>query len=125
MDAALQEQLYARHPLIFQERSLPATETGMCWGIATGNGWYHLIDALCIQLQRATDRDGAPQIIASQVKEKLGSLRFSARESDVRQAAMIELAQEISRHTCDICGAPGETRSIRRLVATRCKEHAV
>jgi hypothetical protein len=78
----------------------------MCWGIATGNGWYHLIDALCIQLQRLTDHDGAPQIIASQVKEKFGSLRFYTRESDSRQKAMIELVTEISQRTCDVCGAP-------------------
>lgn len=124
MDVVLQEQLYTRHPLIFQERTLPETETAMCWGIATGNGWYHLIDALCIQLQRVTDQDGAPQIIASQVKEKFGSLRFHTREADGRQKAMIELARQISQRTCDVCGEPGTTASTRRLVATRCKEHA-
>lgn len=125
MDVALEEKLYTQHPLIFQERALAETETAMCRGIATGNGWYHLIDALCTQLQRMTDQDGAPQIIASQVKEKFGSLRFHAREADDRQKAVIELAQELSRRTCDVCGAPGEIVSTRRLVATRCKEHAV
>ena len=124
MDVALQERLYTRYPLIFQEHTLPESETAMCWGIATGDGWYGLIDALCIQLQRVTDQDGAPQIIASQVKDKFGSLRFYTREADGRQTAMIELARELSQRICDVCGAPGATVSTRRLTATRCKVHA-
>ena len=111
MDADLQKQLYDRYPLIFQERVLPMTETAMCWGIETGNGWYHLIDGLCAQLQRETDQDGAPQIIATQVKEKFGTLRFHTREANERQSAMIDLASELSSRICDQCGAPGQLRT--------------
>lgn len=124
MDAALQKQLYTRYPQIFQEHTLPETETAMCWGIATGDGWYHLIDALCVQLQRLTDQDGAPQVVAAQVKEKFGSLRFHTREADERQKAMIEIARELSQRTCDVCGAPGAMVSTKRLMATRCEDHA-
>jgi hypothetical protein len=93
-------------------------------GYRHGRRWYHLIDALCIQLQRVTDQDGAPQVIASQVKDKFGSLRFYTREADGRQKAMIELAKELPQRICDVCGAPGATVSTRRLTATRCKVHA-
>ncbi len=124
MDADLQKQLYDRYPLIFQERGLPMADTGMCWGIATGNGWYRLIDGLCAQLQRETDQDGAPQIIATQVKEKLGSLRFYTRNANERQSAMIDLTREISRRMCDVCGGPGTLLSVGRLRATRCSDHA-
>lgn len=125
MDADLQEQLYHRYPLIFQERGLPMAETAMCWGIATGNGWCHLIDGLCAQLQRETDQHGAPQIVATQVKEKLGSLRFHTREANDRQSAMIDLARELSQRMCDVCGGPGALLSVGRLRATRCSSHAV
>ena len=123
MDADLQKQLYDRDPLIFQERVLPMTETAMCWGIETGNGWYHLIDGLCAQLQRETDQDGAPQIIATQVKEKFGTLRFHTREANERQSAMIDLASELSSRICDQCGAPGQLRT-SGWHATRCEAHA-
>ena len=124
MDADLQKQLCDRYPMIFQELALPVTENAMCWGIETGNGWYHLLDGLCAQLQRESDQDGAPQIIATQVKEKLGSLRFYTREANDRQSAMIDLAREISRHMCDVCGGPGALLSLGRLRATRCSDHA-
>ena len=123
MDADLQKQLYDRYPLIFQERVLPMAETAMCWGIATGNGWYHLIDGLCAQLQRETDQDGVPQIIATQVKEKFGTLRFHTREANERQSAMIDLASELSSRICDQCGAPGQLRT-SGWHATRCEAHA-
>ena len=124
MDVDLQEQLYRRYPLIFQERGLPTTETAMVWGIATGNGWYHLIDGLCAQLQSETDQLGAPQIVATQVKEKLGSLRFYVRDANDRQSAMIDLAQELSQRVCDVCGGPGAPLEAGRARAARCSAHA-
>ncbi len=123
MDVSLQAQLYINHPLIFQERRLPATETAMCWGFETGNGWHHLLDELCTQLQRDTEERGAPQIIATQVKEKFGTLRFYVREASERQMGMIHLASALSARLCDQCGAPGQLTGHRRPV-TRCDAHA-
>jgi hypothetical protein len=124
MDAELQDQLYQRYPAIFAERLLPATETAMCWGITIGNGWYQLIDGLCAQLQRETDRDGAAQVVAAQVKEKFGTLRFYAHDLSDRQSGMIALAIELSGRICDVCGAPGAPVNIQRMPATRCIAHA-
>lgn len=123
MDTELQEQLYRRYPLIFQERGMPPAETAMYWGIATGNGWYHLIDGLCAQLQRETDQEGMPQVIATQVKEKFGTLRFHTREANERQSAMIALATELSSRICNQCGAPGQLRT-SGWCATLCDAHA-
>lgn len=122
MDAVLQEQLYARYPLIFQQRVLPQEETAMCWGIQTEDGWYHLIDGLCARLQRETDEEGAPQIVATQVKSKFGSLRFRAREASERQRAMIDLADELSSRICEECGAPGRLGRYAS-VGVRCAMH--
>ena len=123
MDIDLQEELYGRYPLVFQERLLPKAETAVCWGVETGNGWYHLIDGLCALLQRETDRAGASQIIATQVKAKFGTLSFYVREADERQAAMIALARELSSRICDQCGAPGQLRT-GKWRATRCDAHS-
>ena len=68
--------LLNRYPKIFRQHTLPMTETCMCWGLDCGDGWYHLIDRLCGQLQWDIDRNHYPQIEATQVKEKFGTLRF-------------------------------------------------
>ncbi|MBK6727095.1 MAG: hypothetical protein IPG63_07515 [Xanthomonadales bacterium] len=133
MDADRQQELFERYPLIFQERSSPETESAMDRGIETGNGWFHLIDTLCARLQRETDLDGAPQVIATQIKEKIGGLRFYTRKSSTeRQRAMIDLACDLSLRICDACGAPGSLLSVgqRRTNfqpagrVTRCPSHA-
>lgn len=134
MDADRQQQLFERYPQIFQERSLPVAESGMGRGIETGNGWFHLIDTLCARLQRETDLDRAPQVIATQIKEKLGGLCFySSNTNTERQQAMIDLACALSRCICDVCGAPGSLLSLDQrctnfrpaFLATRCPAHAV
>jgi len=76
MDKKLQEQLFSKYPKIFAQKDMPMSETCMCWGIECGNGWYNLIDSLCGQLQWNTDQNKYPQVIATQVKEKYGTLRF-------------------------------------------------
>lgn len=125
MDTELQEQLFQRYPAIFAERTLPDTETAMCRGIEAGNGWFHLIDGLCARLQWETDHNGAPQVVATQVKEKYGTLRFYRHESSEAQSAMIELAVELSGRICDVCGSPGASVNVGRIRATRCAAHSI
>jgi hypothetical protein len=52
MDRELQQKLFDKYPKIFRQKDLSMQETAMCWGIACGNGWYDLIDALCEEIQR-------------------------------------------------------------------------
>lgn len=99
------------------------------------DGWYDLIDTLAAQLQWETDQNNAPQLIALQVKEKLGELRFYAapheREgaNDVirmgvrRQSAIIEFATTLSRRICEVCGAPGKLDKQSGWLSTRCALH--
>ena len=54
------------------------------------------MDALALNLQHATTSAGAPQVVAVQVKEKFGVLRFYADGADDRQRAMIELAETMT-----------------------------
>lgn len=124
MKDELQNQLFERYPAIFAERTLPDTETAMCRGIEAGDGWFQLIDALCARLQWATDHVDAPQVVATQVKEKLGQLRFYPHEASEQQLGMIDLAAELSGRICDVCGNPGDRVTVgRHLVAARCAEH--
>jgi len=112
MRPELKDELYKRYPAIFgRERE-----------IACGDGWFDLIDALCEQLQHSTDSQEMPQIIATQVKEKFGGLRFYVHERSPVQQGMITLAQAMSYRICDVCGARGELRG-PVISRTRCDKH--
>ena len=104
MKQELQEKLFSKYPKIFGDRTKPMTETCMCWGIETGCGWYDIIDTLCQAITNTYSTSleidevdakhlgvephkfkdevsyiysvNCPQVVAQQVKEKFGELRF-------------------------------------------------
>lgn len=55
MKPELQKDLYRKYPKIFRQKDLPKTETCMCWGIDTGDGWYQILDNLCACIQGHVD----------------------------------------------------------------------
>lgn len=87
-------------------------------------GWYELLDALCDRLQARTDMHGDPQVIAQQVKEKYGTLRFYVGAASDEQFALIDQAEEDSAGICDICGVKGVLRDGGWMM-TRCDQHHV
>ena len=103
-----QQALYDKYPELFERHILPATQTCMCWGITTGDGWYDIIDRLC---QRITDHCSDNDIELprfEQVKEKFGGLRVYFHESV--GPVMIQFAVEAenaSVQTCEETGRPG------------------
>ena len=62
--------LCRRFPSIFRDRNSKPMVTLMCWGFP-GDGWYQLIYNLCMRLEECN-----PGVVAIQVKEKFGGLRF-------------------------------------------------
>ena len=78
-DAKYGEDFMSRFPILFQNRKLSMQETCMCWGIECPLGWYHILEQLCTVLEfhnlEFTKNYGIA-IIADQVKEKFGTLRF-------------------------------------------------
>ena len=108
MRPELDQRLCERYPQVFADRQLPTTQSLMGWGFMCGDGWFELIDTLCKDLQQRTDRDGAPQILAQQVKEKDGVLHFYVGARDDIQAEMIATAAKQSQLICEACGRPGE-----------------
>ena len=55
MNKNLQDKLYKSYPNIFRQKDLSMKETAMCWGIACGDGWYNIIDVLCMHLNYLID----------------------------------------------------------------------
>ena len=101
LDAALVEKF----PKIFANRYGDLRETAMVWGFSCDDGWYWLLEELCAALQWDTDKNGHPQIVATQVKEKYGTLRFYTQSENDRKWGMISLAESMSARICEVCGA--------------------
>ncbi len=84
-------------------------------------GWTDLLDAVFIWLHHiAPDQEWAP----SQIKEKHGTLRFYW-QGDLPQLGdeIIEAAEHISSHLCEVCGALGKLKNEQGWRSTRCAEH--
>ncbi|MBC8747371.1 hypothetical protein OKW43_001548 [Paraburkholderia sp. WC7.3g] len=120
--------LRERYPLIFAVTPAVTDDPDAVptvfsvWGFECGDGWFDLIDVLCAKLQLCT-KHGAPQVVVMQVKEKSGTLRFSASGADARQRAVIEPAEMMGGRLCELCGKPAETISTGWMRA-RCQHHS-
>ena len=123
----MKKELYAllcsRYPLIFADRHAPMTQSCMYWGFSCGDGWFDLIATLCARRQFATDHNKAPQVVATQVKEKWGMLCFYYWGGNNEQSGMVDMAEALSERICEECGKPGKRR-VSGAYMTRCAEHA-
>lgn len=87
-----------------------------CWP-----GWTDLFDAVFTWLAEiAPNHEWSP----SQIKEKYGTLRFYWH-GDLPPLGdeIIEAAEHISGHLCEVCGAPGRIQNQHGWWTTRCPEH--
>lgn len=78
-DAKYGEKFMSRFPILFQERKKSMQETCMCWGIECPKGWYHILEQLCTVLEFQNMefvKKYNIAVVADQVKEKFGTLRF-------------------------------------------------
>jgi len=145
----LDRLLCAKYPEIFANRDKSMQETAMCWGFDHGDGWFEIINQLCSNIQHHIEwshknhawdlewneehpeefrevREVVPQVVADQVKEKFGTLRFYYHGGDDEISGMVRMAESMSAVTCEKCGAPGHQRSggwIRTLCDTHEEEY--
>lgn len=123
MREELDQLLCTRYPLIFANRDKSITTSCMGWGFSCGDGWFDLIDTLCERLQFWTDHNKAPQVVATQVKEKWGELCFYYTSGNDEQSGMVLMAEAMSARICEECGKPGQKLACGAYM-TRCEEHA-
>lgn len=146
MRQELDKALCEKYPLIFQDRHGDPMSTLMCFGFEHGDGWYQILDSLCAQIQHHIDwshknmqwdmdwnqkhpeeqreiRQPVDQVVATQIKEKFGGLRFYYDGGDDAISGMVRMAESWAAHTCEICGAPGKLRG-RGWMYTACDQHA-
>ena len=150
MKYELTQKLAQKYPIIFTELGSTPQQSCMAFGIECGDGWYDLLDVLCESLTHLYETgidmgDGdqryipvdAPKVIATQIKEKFGTLRFYYRLSfsdqvkDLQKQAgtnpilsasidawsrnyvyyidgIIHMAESVSARTCESTGFKGE-----------------
>lgn len=129
------ERMHSRFPKIFE------LSYG---GFAIGKGWWPIIESLCCQIQSYLDHkkkcrqhllENNPhnyeipkeieQVVAHQIKEKFGGLRFYYGGGDDTIDGMVRMAEEWADNSCEKCGCPGIKRSggwIKTLCDTHEKE---
>lgn len=141
MREELDKQLCEKYPKIFANRHGDMRETLMCWGFEHGDGWYNIIDQLCANIQSHIDwqnrqrelllkdnphnvtiPDEICQVVAVQIKEKFGTLRFYYDGGDDEISGMVRMAESMSSATCEECGDRGETRG-PGWIRTLCEVH--
>jgi len=67
--------------------------------------------------------EACPQVVADQIKEKFGTLRFYYHGGDDMVDGMVRMAESMSGVTCETCGNPGQMRN-GGWVRTLCDKHA-
>ena len=130
MREELDKKLCEKYPKIFVNRHSPATETCMCWGFECGDGWFNILDHLCSNIQyhidwrnkSAKEYGVVTQVVAEQVKEKYGTLRFYHTGGDDYIDGLVQMAESISSATCEMCGNSGYA-SAGGWISTLCEKH--
>lgn len=115
MKKELDEALCRDFPKLFKDRYADMQTTCMCWGFSCSDGWEPLIRECAAKLEAINDKIENPDhhIVASQVKEKYGTLRFYTGSYPTEYGTEIEeainTAEAKSEVTCEVCGNPGKT----------------
>lgn len=124
------DKLLEKYPEIFRGTTT-RDGTKIDFYFECDDGWYDIIDVLCACIKNENEicaaranREGEEfvPVIAAQVKEKFGGLRFYVYGHDDRISGMIKMAESMSYRTCEVCGKPGQLRSYA-WVKTHCDEH--
>lgn len=76
--------------------------------------------ALAGELRQVSDK--IPQLVADQIKEKFGTLRFYTTGGDEYTSGVVRMAESLSCVTCEVCGKPGMTNG-KGWIKTTCEEH--
>lgn len=87
-------------------------------------GWRNADEMMSEALDRGlrTVPEPVAQVVAIQIKEKFGTLRFYYSGGDDEISGMVRLAEAMSAVTCEDCGSPGEQHH-GGWIRTLCDQH--
>jgi len=120
MTEELEFKLVEKYPTILKDYRGNCQHTCMAWGMECGDGWFNLLDELLNKLDYICKTSGT-QIVADQIKEKYGTLRFyystiintdlNAKDDKVVDdiiSNIVSAAENKSEITCETCGEYGD-----------------
>jgi len=99
-----EEELIEKHKDILDLRSGYDIN---CW-----EGWYGIIDDMLATMSNSVHVHKLGNIKVVQIKEKFGALRVYIEPYDRYTQGIIDMAETLSKHTCERCGKPGELWSV-------------
>lgn len=99
-------------------------------GVAVSEGWWPIVESLCSNIQHYLNwinknhekHPVVPQVVVTQIKEKLGGLRFYYDGGDDKIQGMVRMAEAWADHSCEKCGAPGSIGG-KGWIQTLCSTH--
>lgn len=103
MDIKLEKILVDKYPKLFEEYGKSPKESCMAFGCDCGDGWFGLLDELCLKLSKYN-------VILVQVKEKWGGLRVYVHGGSEEVWDLLDRYEEKSYSVCEQCGKEGKTR---------------
>ena len=123
---AFEKRMHEEYPKIFSKPF---------GGFAIGEGWWLIVDILCMHIQQYInwndynadrDPDGkytrVEQVVVAQIKEKFGGLRFYYDGGDHYVRGLVDMAEAWAGRTCEVCGEPG-TQGGDGWISTLCPTH--
>lgn len=110
MTKELELKLVEKYPKILKDYGGDEMVTCMHWGFSHNGGWYNLLAVGMEKIQRYCDLAGC-QLVADQVKEKFGDLRFyyhTEKASVVDSEILSDIVHSMERKSTTICENTGE-----------------
>jgi hypothetical protein len=119
---------YLSHELRYAQRSLadwtPHIENPPEWCLKYEKySTKELRQQYVNELQEKVEKEAQKIPVATQVKEKFGTLRFYYHGGTPETDAVVSFAEMLSGSICDECGDKGELRTIRGWDSTLCDTH--
>jgi hypothetical protein len=122
MDTTLENELVSRFPDLFRDAEDNDKSLMAMFGCECSDGWYQIIYQACYAIDSYKkhtasspyDQDHKDNVALfrwSQIKEKFGTLRLYHYGGDAFISGVIDMAEQMSSVTCEVCGAPGKATS--------------
>lgn len=128
--------LYEKYPQFFE--NMKNKYSPMVFGIECNTGWYEIISLVCYRINQYEENiksrtkykqkeDPSYEskynpVKFDQIKQKFGGLRIYFSGGDDYIKGVVDMAEEISYKTCEICGNQGSPNK-SGWITTLCNEH--
>jgi hypothetical protein len=152
MTPELEQHIREKYPLIFSQRCEMSINDGwfdiidmLCsniqnridnivmqrqyaieWNDQVNDPDYDWADRSFVKRKERQVPELVEQVVATQIKEKFGTLRFYYNGGDEFIRGLDSMAASMTSRTCEECGSPGTSRSTKkqRWVRVLCEKHA-